>query len=295
MGRCILKKEWIAIIATLVILALACNAPGQSTQPAANATSGAGEVVPGGTAQANDQANQAAQESPTEEPPPTETPASTPTPIPFEPVGIRLGLASLDSYIITLGIKTTGPGAKDLMDMQNEIQYSKDANTSLTHTHSANSSEDNPDKSTNDSYVYRIGNEECSGSGDDWTYSSMTPAQKELVDIYQQMVDITPIIGEPELIGPENVNGIDTNHFSFKIKGLGASSGAEVTANQGDYWMAIDGRYIVRYSLVLETRGGENSEIMREEFHIELTNVNQPVPAAVFPAGCIAAKNKPKQ
>jgi hypothetical protein len=222
-------------------------------------------------------------------------PTPVPTSIPSEPVSIRTGLSSLNSYIIKIGIKTSGPTAKDLTDMQTEIQYSKDADSLQTHSHSVNSSADNPDQSTSDSYTYRIGNDQCTGSKTDWSFSSMTPAQRELMDIYMEMIDITPMIGDPELVGPENIDGIDTNHFSFKVKGLGAASGAEVTANQGDYWLAVDGRYIVRYSLVLETRSGPKSEIMHEEFHIELTNVNKSVPAAVFPQGCIDAKNKPKE
>ncbi len=301
-----MKREWIAIIGTLIILALACNAPGQVTQQAVQPSQEAATIVPGEEAQPTEPpSNPEEQLTPTEEISPTEIPATevpatevptpVPTTIPSDPVSIRTGLSSLNSYIIKISIKSNGPTTKDLMDMQDEVQFSKDADTSVTHIHSVNSSASNPDQSTADSYIYRIGNEECTGSKDSWTFNSMTPAQKELMDIYEQMIDITPLIGDPVLVGPENVNGIDTNHFSFKIKGLGAASGAEVTANQGDYWLAIDGRYIVRYSLVMETRSGPSSDIMHEEFHIELTNINQSVPAAAFPQGCIDAKNKPKE
>jgi hypothetical protein len=293
-----MKREWIAIITVLVILALACNVPGQVAQQTVMPTEQAVPVQPGEpapTSQPPDnqqQADQVTQEAPTEEPTATEMPSPTPTEIPSKPVSIREGLSSLNSYIISISLKSTGPTTKDLTDMKTEIQFSRDADTSLTHIHSVTSTASNPDTSTGDSYVYRIKDDECSGSKDSWTFNSMTPAQRELMDIYKQMLDVTPLIGDPVLVGGENVNGIDTNHFSFKLKGLGATSGAEVTANQGDYWLAIDGSYIVRYSLVMETRSGPKLDVLHQDIHIELTNINQAVPAVVFPQGCIAAKNK---
>lgn len=296
-----MKREWIAIITVLVILALACNVPGQVAQQTALPTEEVIPIQPGEPAQTSQspeeqgQADQDTQVAPVEQPTATEIPTPIPIEIPSKPVSIREGLSSLNSYILTLAFKFTGPTSKDLTDMTTEIQFSRDADTSLTHIHSVNSTANNPDTSTSDSYIYRIGNEECSGSKTDWTYNSMTPAQKELMDIFKGMIDITPMIGDPELVGPENVNGIDTNHFTFKVKGLGATSGAEVTVNQGDYWLAIDGRYIVRYSLVMETRSGPKSDILHQDIHIELTNINKAIPAVAFPQGCIDAKNKPKE
>jgi hypothetical protein len=303
-----MKTRWIAIIAALVVLALACNVPGQVAGPTTQPQGEAVQVQPGEESQTTqlqgeDQtitqeegqppAQEEDQAAPTEAPLPTEEP--TPTPVPSEPVSIREGLSSLNSYILKLTFKFSGPSEKDLTDMQTEIQFSRDADSSLSHIHSLVSTAENPETSASDSYVYRVGNEECSGSKEDWTFNTMNPAQKEMKDIFEQMLDITPMIGDPELVGQENVNGVETNHFTFEVKGLGATSGAEVTANQGDYWLAIDGRYIVRYTLVMETRSGPTTDIMHEEIRIELTNINQPLQAVAFPQGCIAAKNKPKE
>jgi hypothetical protein len=296
-----MKIRWIVIIATLVLLALACNVPGnlvpQAAQPTEASVPAQGDqseppTQPGNDTQQPAQDNQA---SPTEAPIPCEAPAAEPTAIPSEPVGVRAGLSSLNSYILTIGVTNSGPTDKDKSDVTVESKFSRDADTSLTTMKTVSSSADKPEENSSENYIYNIKNEQCSGSEDSWSFSTMTPAQKELVDVYKQMIDVTPLIGEPVLVGPENVNGVDTNHFSFKVKGLGVSSGAEVTANQGDYWLAVDGRYIVRYSLVLETRSGPNSDVMHQEVHIELTNINQPVPDVVFPQGCIEAKNKPKE
>ena len=88
----------------------------------------------------------------------------------------------------------------------------------------------------------------------------------------------------------ETVNGIQSNHFTFKVSGLGAKSGAEVTANQGEYWLAVDGRYIFKYTLVLESRTVPLSEILHEEISIDLTDINNPIDIS-FPQSCINAKN----
>jgi hypothetical protein len=289
-----MKIKGMVIIATLVILALACNMPGQPVQQAAQPGETSAPAQGDQSAQP-EQATQAGEAMQSEAPTATEAPTPEPTAIPSEPVSIRAGLSSLNSYILTISVKNSGPTDKDKTDITVETSVSRDADTSLTTMKSTTSTADNPDENTSDYYIYSIKNEECSGSKDSWSFTSMTPAEKELVDIYKQMIDVTPLIGDPILVGSENVNGVDTNHFSFKVKGLGVSSGAEVTANQGDYWLAVDGRYIVRYSLIMETRSGPNSEVMHQEIHIELTNINQPVPEVTFPKDCIDAKNKPKE
>jgi acyl-CoA hydrolase len=107
---------------------------------------------------------------------------------------------------------------------------------------------------------------------------------------YNDMITFTPVIENPKLVAEETVNNILTDHFTFKVSGLGVKSGAEVTTNQGDYWLAKDGSYVVKYSLVTETRGGPNSEIIHLEVHIELTDINQPVTIAL-PAQCVKDKN----
>jgi hypothetical protein len=42
--------------------------------------------------------------------------------------------------------------------------------------------------------------------------------------------------------------------------------------------------------LILETRGGPNSEILHEQVLIDVTDINQPVSIS-FPPECINAKN----
>ena len=101
------------------------------------------------------------------------------------------------------------------------------------------------------------------------------------------MIGMTPVIDNPAFVAAETVNGIPTNHFSFQVSGLGAASGAVVNTNQGDYWLATDGQYIVKYILVIETSTSE-AEVYHEEFSIVMDQVNQPVTIS-FPQGCLDA------
>ena len=64
-----------------------------------------------------------------------------------------------------------------------------------------------------------------------------------------------------------------------------------VTANQGEYWIAVDGNYLVKYTLLVEMRSSED-EAARLEFSAELTQVNQPIDIS-FPQGCLDAKANP--
>jgi hypothetical protein len=69
---------------------------------------------------------------------------------------------------------------------------------------------------------------------------------------------------------------------------LGVKSGAVVKANQGDYWLAVDGQYIVKYTLILETSMSADSEVFHEEISMELNQVNQPISIS-FPQSCLDA------
>ena len=101
------------------------------------------------------------------------------------------------------------------------------------------------------------------------------------MDAWFKMVDILPMTNDPVFVGEEMVNGVMTNHFTFNVTGLGAESGAEVVASNGEYWLAQDGQYVVKYSVIMETRNGPagdpNTQTMHSEFYIEVTDINQPI------------------
>ncbi len=59
--------------------------------------------------------------------------------------------------------------------------------------------------------------------------------------------------------------------------------------NKGDYWLARDGQYLVKYTLALEAataaEGSAQSQTFKADVVFELSNINTPV-AIAFPAFC---------
>jgi hypothetical protein len=262
-----MKKKMALIVSLLVMLALACNL---GSSPATRA--------PGNTPEGN--GNQPGN-------PPPSNPQSAGTP-PANPVGINEGLSSLNSYKMTINDKSTGPDPLESSTTLVEIQRSNDGDARYTHYTQSTVKAGGGDPSNSESNIYQIGNDECDGSGTDWTWTTQTPNQTEMADLMQNSLSLTPLIDHPSFVAPEAVNGIASNHFTFKVAGLGAKSGAAVDANQGDYWLAVDGQYLVKYNLVLQTSMGPEVDVIHEEISMELSQVNQPVDI-VFPQSCLDA------
>jgi hypothetical protein len=233
------------------------------------------------------------EQTPGETQPPSpniQSPTGTP---PSQPISISEGLASLNSYRTVLSITTSGPDPKNSTSVVFETQRSKDNDAQFTHITSQSIQDGQPGEGDNDTEIYRIGNDQCSGSGEDWSYTSMAPNQAEMMDMVMSMFSFSPATADSVFVGEETVNGISTNHFSFKVKGLGVKSGANVTINQGDYWLAVDGQYLVKYSLIAETVVDPQTNVIHMETLFEVNDINQPV-TVVFPQGCLdAAKVTP--
>jgi len=282
-----MKKRLTLLWGMLFALALACNLPGQPPAPAQTpGPMNDNQPPPSGSVGDDDQP--APPESMDDDP--LSMPDS-PTAIPSEPIGIQQGLASLNSYMFVMRIKALGPNPADWAESVIEEQYSLDQDARVRHITSSESSVEAPEIEVTDEYAYTIGLEQCSGMGEDWSFSSQTPIENELTSILGEMISIVPLIDDPEFVGSETVNGILTNHFVFTLSGLGVESGAEVIANQGEYWLAQDGQYIVKYSLELEMHASPE-EVYRQETYFELTNINQPVSIA-FPQACLDIKDAP--
>ncbi len=211
---------------------------------------------------------------------------TTPDPV---PVNINDGLTSLNSYDMTVIFKSAGPDPEQSSTTTIHRQRSNDSNASSTSINITGISAGGGEPSTTDTTIYQIGNDQCSGSDvDGWSWSSSTPAEAEMQGLVVGMIGLTPLIDTPVFVSEETVNGIPTNHFEFHVSGLGASSGSVVNINQGDYWLAVDGQYIVKYILIVETSQAAEAQILHEEVTIELNQINQPVDIA-FPQGCLDA------
>ena len=211
---------------------------------------------------------------------------ATPNPV---PVSLNDGLASLNSYEMNVLFKSVGPDPAQSSTISMQRQRSNDTNASSTSTNITNISAGGADPEITDTSIYQIGNDQCSGTDTDgWSWDSSTPAEAEMQGLIASMIGLTPLIDNPVFVAAETVNGIPTNHFTFQVSGLGASSGAVVNINQGDYWLAVDGQYIVKYTLIVETSMAADAEVLHDEISIEVDQINQPVNIA-FPQGCLDA------
>jgi hypothetical protein len=267
------KQRFLLALTILVMAGLACTLG----QPA-------GKKAPPSSAQ-----NPSETSAPSSKSLPLSNPS--PTPIPSNPIGLRQGLSSLDSYRLTIKMIYNGPTAQDKNQTTFTIESGTDGKSSHIKYETVSSSADSPDAQTSINDQYMIGNRQCSSSGGDSEAdkSDMDPMLKEILNTWYSMFDLTPRVNDPVFIDEEEVNGVRTNHFKFKVNGLGVDSGAEVVSSDGEYWLAQDGQYIVKYSVVLETRSGPagdaNTKKMHSEFFIEVKDINQNIVIAL-PGNC---------
>lgn len=286
-------KKLLLVLFFLALASLACNLPAGLGQPPAEAP--ASQPVTPPETEPEAPANQPVQPEnpPAGQPTATQAPPPTPTPVPIdpEPLGMRQGLASLNTFQLVLVNKTSGPTPLDQSETRMEMTGDNPNEALVVYNRSSSISQDNLEPDVSENYQYTVGLESCDGFGEEWNYESSTPAEKELRDAMSAVFDMLVLGPGAEYVGTENVNGVDSHHFSFQLAGLGASSGAAVTANQGDYWLAVDGRYLVRYQLLLEFSDSPE-ETYRMEMNMDLSQINQPVTIAL-PAGCLAARSTP--
>jgi len=214
---------------------------------------------------------------------PTIAPLPTPTQesVAEQPVPLFSGLASLDSYHSSTRIFTSGPGPNTVSETISEVKFDRAANATHNTMTTKASDEDNPSLETQQQEQITIGLETCSYEDGYWEYSQMEPQEKEMLSIFSKLYDLVPVISNPVFVGPESRNGVPTNHFTFEVESAGAESGSVVTTNEGEYWLAVDGQYLVEYSVRLELRNSPeddpNADVNRVEIGYSLDNVNQPI------------------
>ena len=220
-------------------------------------------------------------------------PAVFATPDP-QPVGLYTGLASLNSYHMKTRILSTGPSAIDYNESVTNMNYNQQGNQLFSQMVSTSSSKDSPTKSTSTSEEYRLDTKYCQRSiqSDGYTSSELTdttPAQQAITDAMFNVVDVVIVSKGAKFVAEETVNGVLSNHFTFTITGLGAS-GAEVTQSLGEYWVAKDGQYLVKYQVSLETRSGPagdaNAQASHFEMQVEISDINSNI-SVQMPADCV--------
>jgi hypothetical protein len=274
------RNAFVLVAAILLIFSLACSlsaTPKKETSPAASSNSA---VQPQNQSEAQPQIQ------------PQSKPVITAVPLPVTPVGLNEGLSSLNSYTFSIQVISNGPTSQDKSDTHITNSHDSNGDNSKIHTETISSTAKDPKEDKSSTTNYRVGNKSCTvdeNGESDTTTDDNTPAQKEMASIGMNLTDITINVENPVRSGVETVSGINCNHFTFTVKGLGKNSGAEVTQSSGEYWSAVDGNYLVKYDVVLETRNApENSagaEVLHYEMHFLLSDINAPI-TIQMPAQC---------
>ena len=172
------------------------------------------------------------------------------------------------------------------------LEHSEQADATHLRSDSTTYDEEDPEGRSETTEYFQIGNDSCTISDGEAEFESMSPIEREMTDLTASMFDLRPVIEDPVQTGEATVNGVETWHYEFEISSLG-SSGVEVVRSDGEYWLAKDGRYLVRYLLNLDMRdapeGTEGAEALVATMEIELTDINAPVEIS-FPQVCLDAQ-----
>jgi hypothetical protein len=292
------KRTVFFSIAILVMAALACNAPGLGTdssseEPAAPAAAPAEN-------QGSDEAGQPAETAPMTEGDaaaegnvaPAVDQATADQPLAY-PIGIQAGLASLNSYHLIMNMTNNGPTTQDIQETHSEVKYDGASDSRYMWVENVESSVDDPQTSSSIEETYQVGLQTCSVSTYEGTpeaeFSEVTPLAHDMALATSNLFDVSIAPQNPTFVGAETANGIPSNHFTFQVTGLGDYSGQEVTQASGDYWIAQDGQYLVKYTLVMEVRSAPEAdpeaEVMYSEYTFDLMESNQPQ-SIIMPPEC---------
>jgi hypothetical protein len=293
------RRYLFLMIALLALAALACNAPGLGQDTPAEETESGGapageqqaaEEQPAGGPVGQPAGEAAAGEAAVAAEQPTGGPAGQPS---AYPIGMRTGLASLNSYRLIMKMVNNGPTPQDISETHTEVQFNGDNDARYMRVENVESTADYPETYISVEETYQVGLQSCSVSTYDGETevapSDLSPLAHDMALATTNLFDISVSPENPTFVSAESMNGIPSNHYTFQITGLGDYSGQEVTQAGGDYWVAQDGQYLVKYNLVLEVRsapeGDPAAEVMYSEYAFDLLEANQPQSIAM-PADC---------
>jgi hypothetical protein len=225
-------------------------------------------------------------------------PGSTAIPSPtkkasgIEMVALRQGLASLDTYVLTSRVLNTGPTSNDRSDLKVIYKGNNPKKSSHIHQESLDSTAEDPSTEVDISDTYQVSTRSCSISdgSSSGQLREVLPIQLDMNDTFATLIDANLMVDNPVFVAEETINGIPANHYRFVISRLGKDSGGVVSRNQGDLWVAKDGKYLVKYAAVLEistnTTDKSLAQVMHSELTMELSAVNQPLEITI-PANCV--------
>ncbi len=224
----------------------------------------------------------------------TTEPAGTTTttsPAPLGPLPIQEGLGTFDNYVWHMAMNTTGPTAGETSGTIAEWTFNRVPKSRFTRMTTTATGPDIEGVEESTTEMYAVDGETCQWDGDAWTHTVSTDQEQEVLDAVQRLFDIAIVPEGPVVVGSEAIAGIPATHYRFTVAGFGAESGALVTANQVDYWLADGTGVVLKYTAVLESWSGPTedptSTVYRVEATAELISANVPMPVELSP-DCLA-------
>lgn len=208
------------------------------------------------------------------------------------PLPLREGLGTFDNYEWHMEMATVGPTAEETSTIVTDWVFNRDPESRISRTTSTETGPDIDGAETSITELYQVEGETCQWDGESWSRTTSTDQQQEVLDVAQRLFDVTIVPDNPVEVGVETVAGIPATHWRFAVSGFGSESGALVTANQMDYWVADNG-VLLRYEMVIESRNGPtsdpNAEVYRVQASAILISANVPVPVTLS-AECLAVE-----
>ncbi len=191
------------------------------------------------------------------------------------------GLDSLDSYRgrMTMAFEgDTGSGESGQWTMEMDIEYVREpfAQRFVIRGRGMLGDEDGSMESV------QIGDQQYAVFGDQCVSTSTDAGEAMDTEIFE-LDDVMGGLDNARRVRPdETVNGILCRHYAFDETAVGW---AALTHAEGEAWVAVDGDYVVKYTMVAEGTDPTSQQEGHVEWEYELLDVNVPITIEP-PAGC---------
>lgn len=192
-----------------------------------------------------------------------------------------IGLDSLQSYTQSLSISFTGTREGKPVEFTNNYNQTVNGPTKTRFTYVAITDVEGAQTqivagNAGEAYYSKSGDEKCHVS---WG------SRAQGVEPFLPTTFLPPLQGAHEA-GSEQLNEIQTTRYTFDATSLGYPADTKV---DGQVWLAVDGGYIVKYSLHIQDEGAIFGEGMQGEqvYEYELNEINT-VRGPELPEGCPA-------
>jgi hypothetical protein len=191
-----------------------------------------------------------------------------------------VALDNLQSYALTLSISFSG--TQDGKQVEFTDTYTQDLNreTNTQFTYSViTNAEGNQEKiiagNASEAYYSKSGDEKCLVS-----WGERAEGVKPSLP-----TNLLPPLRDAHEDGSEEVNGVQAKRYTFDAASLGYPSGTNV---EGQVWLAVDGGYVVKYSMRIQDEGAYFSKGMKGEqaYEYELDQINA-LSGPELPEGCL--------